>query len=396
MGDRVKRVYLHVGAPTAGDALLQEVLWNNRRRLGDSGVRYPLASRMQHFAAVMDLREMSWGGHRDPAWDGAWEALARGVRDWDGPTAVISQGLLGGADEGQVRRAVESLRPAEVHVVFATRHLGWQLVRDWQEQIRHSHTITFERFVDDLVALGIDAPKPYGEMFWGLHDPVRVLGVWESAVPRERLHVLTLPASGADPGVLWSRFCAVTGIDAAACDVGDVAEEPPLSAIEAEVLRRLNGRLGPALGGDYERMVRHHLVGHGLTAGTEGTGRVPMGLPARHAAWAAERSREIAGALRASGYGVAGDLGELAEFRAPAETMLPGDVPEDEVAAAAIGVAAHLLEQLNTKRDRIGLAHLHGRLGDIQENLDQLLKTAAAPSTGLQRVARRATGRRGS
>lgn len=261
MEARVKSVYLHVGAPTAGDAFLHRALWHNRRRLGDTGVCYPLTGPMQHFGAVMDLREMSWGGRRDPAWDGAWDVVAQRVREWGGRTAVFSQGLLGGADEQQARRAVAALEPAEVHVVFVTRSLGWQLVCDWQEQIRHNHTVTFERFVDDLVALGIDAPKPYGEMFWGLHDPVRVLKTWEAAVPRERVHVLTLPPPETGPGLLWERFCAVTGIDPAACDVEGIAEEPSLSAIEAEVLRRLNGRLGTALGGDYERVVRDHLVG---------------------------------------------------------------------------------------------------------------------------------------
>ncbi|MCP9950789.1 hypothetical protein LUX33_21835 [Actinomadura madurae] len=181
MGDQPagKSVYLHVGAPTAGAAFLHRVLWANRRRLGDAGVCYPVAGPQEHFAAVMDLREMSWGGHRDPSWDGAWDRMARRARDWDGPTVVFSQTLLGGATEQQARRAVEALEPSEVHVVFATRDLGWQLILDWQEQIRHAHTITFERFVDDLVARGIDAPEPYGEMFWGLHDAVRVLRAWE-------------------------------------------------------------------------------------------------------------------------------------------------------------------------------------------------------------------------
>ncbi len=87
----VKSVYLHVGAPTAGSGFLQRTLWANRGRLGDAGVCYPLAGPKEHFGAVMDLREMSWGGRRDPAWEGAWERVARRVREWDGPTALFSQ-----------------------------------------------------------------------------------------------------------------------------------------------------------------------------------------------------------------------------------------------------------------------------------------------------------------
>ncbi|WP_230421177.1 hypothetical protein [Actinomadura soli] len=388
-----KSVYLHIGAPAAETAFLHRALWDNRRRLADAGVCYPVTGPQEHFAAVMDLREMSWGGRREPSWDGAWARMAERAREWDGPTVVFSQGLLGGATEHQIKRAVAALEPADVHVVFATRDLGWQLILDWQEQIRHAHTITFERFVDDLVARGIDAPGPYGEMFWGLHDPVRVLGAWESAVPKERVHVLALPAPGGR-SPLWDRFRTLIGVDAETCDVGGIPADEPLSAIESELLRRLNERIGPALGGDYERMVREHLVGHGLAEGTARTGRPQMGLPARHAEWAAERTREIAAALRAAGYDVRGDLGELTTSRDPGSAVLPGDVPDELIATASVGVVAHLLEELTQAHERIGLAHLQSEMAEVRENLRRLLEAAASPSPALQRAARRATGRR--
>ena len=73
---------------------------------------------------------------------------------------------------------------AEVHLVFTARDIARQLVSDWQEHIKHKHVVTLERFVDDLVELGIDAPRPFGQMFWGLHDPARVLGRGESSSRR--------------------------------------------------------------------------------------------------------------------------------------------------------------------------------------------------------------------
>jgi hypothetical protein len=385
----VKSVYLHVGAPSAGSGFLQQVLWTNRRRLGDAGVCYPLAGPKEHFGAVMDLREMSWGGRRDPAWDGAWERVARRVHDWDGPTALFSQEQLGGVTKRQAERAVAALEPAEVHVVFVTRDLGRQLVLDWQEQLRHAHTITFERFVDDLVKRGVHAPDPYGPLFWGLHDPVRVLSTWESAVPRERIHVITLPPSGPDPGLVWARYCEPTGLDPKTCDIGGVPAEEPLSATEAELLRRLNVRLGPALGDDYERVIREYVVGAGLRGGGAG-----MGLPRKHAAWAAGRTRELAESLRASGYRVVGDLGELTTPADPEAAPLPGDVPDELIATASIAVIAHLLERIADARERIGLAHLHSELASVRQNLDELIETAGAPSPALQRAARRAASRR--
>ncbi|MFB4317458.1 hypothetical protein [Actinomadura sp. 21ATH] len=389
-----KSVYLHAGAPIAGSGFLQRALWANRRRLGDAGVCYPLAGPGEHFGAVMDLREMSWGGRRDPAWDGAWERVARRTLDWDGPTALFSQELLGGVTEQQAKRAVAALEPAEVHVVFITRDLGRQLVLDWQEQLRHAHTITFERFVDDLVEHGIGAPEPYGPMFWGLHDPERVLRTWEAAVPRDRIHVITLPPYDPDPGLLWGRYCAVTGLDPAAYDVAGIPAEEPLSVIEAELLRRLNVKIAPALGGDYERVVRDHLVGAGLADAADAAGRTEMGLPERHAAWAADRTRRLAGALRAAGYRIVGDLDELTTPRHPDGVVQPGDLPEERIATASVAVVAHLLERIAGAQERIGMAHLNSELASVRRNLDRLIESAASPSPALQRAARRAASRR--
>ncbi|KAB2347860.1 hypothetical protein [Actinomadura rudentiformis] len=396
-GDQaVKTVYLHVGAPATGTAFLQQTLWDNRLRLGDAGVCYPVAGPLEHFGAVMDLREMAWGGRRDPAWDGAWDRMAQRARDWDGHTVIFSQGLLGGATEQQVKRAVADLEPAKVHVVYMTRHLGWQLIVDWQEHLRHGHTITFESFVDDLVERGIKAPKPYGELFWGLHDPERVLQVWETAVPSDRIHVITLPPPGdsAGPDLVWERFCALTGIEAGAFDVSATPEDEPLSATEAEILRRLNTKIAPLLGTDHKRMVRQYLVGHGLADGADAVGHLAMGLPARHADWAAERTRQLTGALRAGGYQVVGDLDELVTSPRPEPARQPEDLPDELIATAFIGVVAHLLERLSDGHARIGLAHLNSQLAGVQENLDRLIETAAAPSPALQRAARRAAGRR--
>ncbi|RKS71138.1 hypothetical protein BZB76_5624 [Actinomadura pelletieri DSM 43383] len=385
-----KSVYLHVGAPTADAAFLHRALWENRRRLADVGVCYPVAGPQEHFGAVMDLREMSWGGRREPDWDGAWTRMVERARAWDDRTVVFSQGLLGGVTEQQARRAVAALEPAEVHVVFATRDLGWQLILDWQEQVRHAHTITFERFVDDLVAHGIDAPEPYGPMFWGLHDPVRVLRTWESAVPKERVHVLTLPAPGGGHGLLWNRLRDLIGVDAEACDVEGIPADEPLSAVEAELLRRLNERIGPALGDDYERIVGEYLMKQGLT----GTDRRPMGLPARHVEWAASRTRELADSLRTSGYDIRGDLDELTTSGEPGSGTLPGDVSDELIATASIEVAAHLLKELTLAHERIGLAHLHSEMADVRDNLQRLLEVSASHPPALQRAVRRATGRR--
>ncbi|WP_067475486.1 hypothetical protein [Actinomadura hibisca] len=388
-----KRIYLHVGAPATGGRFLRRALWGNRRRLGDNGVCYPFGGPQEHFGATMDLREMSWGGRRDPAWDGAWNRMVERVHDWGGPTVVLTEPLLAGASEEQARRAVASLEPAEVHIVFSTRALGWQLLADWQEQIRHGHAITFDRFTDDLVANGDKAAPPFGGLFWGLHDAPRALGPWARAAGADRVHVITLPAPGARPGVLWSRYCALTGIDPALCDVGGLDEDAPLTTVEAELLRRLNERIGPMLGGDYERVVGEYLLKGGLAAAADQVGRHPMTLPERHQDWARREGARVAEAIRAADYDVVGDLEELGELRLPAAGRLPDQVPEALVSTASVGVVAHLLERLTQSHERIGLAHLNSQLTGVRENLDRLLEAAGESAPALQRATRR-VGRR--
>lgn len=399
-----KSVYIHVGAPTAGGGYLQRALWHNRRALAEAGVCYPLHAPLEHFAATMDLRRMTWGGHRDPQWDGTWDRIADRIRDWDGPTAVLSQELLGGATENQVKAAVASLEPADVHIVFVTRDLSWQLVLDWQEQIKHSHTIEFGRFVDDLVARGIDAAEPFGPMFWGLHDVERVLGGWATAVPPQRCHVLTLPPPGHRADLVWSRFWAAIGIEPpAGCDIGTFGDDPPLGVVEAALLRKLNERAVPALGADYEAVVREHVVDTLLVDRMLGTGDAaeprdtaaggrrpaPMALPARHQEWAGRRAAELVAAVRAAGYRVTGDLAELLPVRPRGAAPQPEDVPDAALTEAAVGVLTGLLRRLADDHDRAGLMHLQDELALVRENTERLLRAANPPSSALRRAVRR-------
>jgi len=238
-----RRVFLHVGAPKTGTTFLQDVLWTNRAALVEAGVCYPLRRADEHFAATMDLRQMAWGRERDPQWEGAWERIAARVRAWPGPTAVISNELLGGASAEQVAAAVASLAPAQVHVVFTARDLARQLPSDWQEHLKHLHVVPFDRFVEDLVELGTAAPAPFGEMFWRLHDPVDVLDRWVSAVPAAHVHLVTVPQPDAPTGLLWERFAAILGLDPAAFDTNVGRSNTSLGVVDCELLRRVNRHL---------------------------------------------------------------------------------------------------------------------------------------------------------
>jgi hypothetical protein len=346
-----KTVFLHVGAPKTGTTFLQRVLWHHRPVLADAGVLYPMEDEGEHFDAAMDLRALAWGGEWDPKWEGAWERVAGRARAWEGPRVVISNELLGGASAAQARQAVASLQPADVRVVFTARDLARSLPSDWQEQVKHTHTVALHDFVDALVTQGLDAPAPFGEMFWGLHDPAHVLPSWAEVVGPERVHVVTVPQDGSPRDVLWRRFAGVVGLDPDRYDTELGQGNTSLGTVEAELLRRANARgdLGRRLGPHYDALVRVHLV-EGVLAARPDPARIP--LPPAHEAWVAWRSDEVVAALRTAGYRVEGDLAELTPVtRDRSGERDPAEVTDRELLDASLDALSGLLMRMRDLHD---------------------------------------------
>jgi hypothetical protein len=335
-----KKVVLHVGAPKTGSTFLQLVLWDNREVLGPVGVGYPLEEQGEHFAATMDLREMTWGGGRDPAWEGAWERVATRMREWPGHTAVFSNELLGGATGEQITRAVRSLMPAEVEIVFTARDLARQLTSDWQEQVKHTHAVTLDDFVDDLVAHGLDATPPFGPMFWGLHDPVHVLRPWAEVVGADHIYVITVPQPGAPQDTLWRHFAGRLGIDPQPYNLDVAKANPSLGAVEAELLRAINERADRVQPRNYRDALRGRLIEEVLQGRS---GRAPIAFPERHLDWVRKRSQELVDGVRDAGYVVVGDLGDLEPAPPAVGAVDPARIDEAVLLDAALDTLAGLV-----------------------------------------------------
>ena len=132
------RVLVHIGAPKTGTSFVQDVLWLNRDSLAKQGILYPADRFDEHFLAALDLMEMQWGGLEHQA-VGAWDRLAERVRAWHG-TSIVSHEILATASRQQVRRALDSLGDAEVHIVLSARDLVRQIPAEWQENVKHRRT----------------------------------------------------------------------------------------------------------------------------------------------------------------------------------------------------------------------------------------------------------------
>ena len=360
-----KRVLLHVGTPKTGTSYLQDVLFRNRRTLRGAGILYPADRFDAQFLAALDLMRLPWGGLETEA-VGAWDRLARHVRDWDG-TAIISHEILATASRAQVTRALSSLgHPGvEVHVVLSVRDLVRQIPAEWQENIKHRRELSYARFLQ-----AIQNPDREGRIatwFWGVQEIPDILNRWCHDLPPDRVHLVTVPAPGQPSNLLWERFSQALGLTGLDLDLEGERANPSLGVPETSLLRRINIRANHALEPPRYRPLVRELLAHQTLSHRSGSPRLT--LPPDAHPWVQELTGAWIDEIKARGYDVVGDLGDLV---GPVPTLPyadPDRPDESEVADAAVdAIKALLLENarlLDTEQ------RLSGELDSAHRDLER-------------------------
>lgn len=328
-------VFIHIGAAKTGTTYLQGILRKNRETLRNEGVLYPGEAIRSHFFASMDLRESPFLGHTDKAVPGAWGRLVDEIRPWP-DRSIIDHETLAEARRGHIDRALSDLDFADVHVIWTARDIARQLPAVWQESLKNRDTITFATYLEDVRA-GLTGKKPQ-QLFWSVQAAPRILSRWARDLPRERVHVVTLPPPGGDRTLLWRRFAGVLGVDPAACETEVATRNDSLTAAEAAVLRDLNELLTET---DLPWPVYRTTIKHGIPAQLEEHSGRPIELPESAYAWALEWSHRAVALLHKAGYHVVGDLAELVPSARPV-----GDDPDHPRAADRAEAATRMLAAL--------------------------------------------------
>ncbi len=362
-----KRVLLHVGAPKTGTSFVQDILFRNREVLRERGLLYAADRHDAHFLAALDLMELPWGGlEREAA--GAWGRLAAEVREWP-DTAIVSHEILGTASRLHVRRALEDLGApeTEIHVVFSARDLVRQIPAEWQENVKHRRTRTYRSFLDAL--RDPERSAEVAQWFWGVQEIPDVLDRWGASLPRERVHLVTVPPTGAPPDLLWQRFAGLFGLDPAEFPPSSRANAS-LGVPESAMLRRLNTRLNDTLPNHHYRTFVRELLVHRNLAGRAGSAR--LALPADVHRWASDLGRAWVSELALRGYDVVGSLDDLVPGD-PGEYVDPDAGDEAEVAEAALDSLAIMTRE--TARLRDVEIELHGVVEDLMGQLDRFHST---------------------
>jgi hypothetical protein len=331
------RVFVHVGPHKTGSTYLQAVLHRNKEALAADGVLFPGRRYAEQRRAIQQLMRSS-GNHGTAA--KGWTELVEETRRWEGEVAVLSQEGLAGAGTAAIRNLVESLGDLEVHVVYAVRDLTKVIPGSWHTRMRNGHTESWQEY---LRAAHGDAD--WDPRLWDGLDPRLALPHWEEHVPRERIHVLTVPPSGTPQDVLWKRFSAVVGLDPSRYSLDVPRLNESLGSAETEVLRRINLRVAGRLDRHgYERLVQPLVIRRTLVRRPD---QQRYALPVEEHDWVRSRVEEIVAFLRDRGYPVTGDLDDVLPVAPIRSAPAPDDVDLDAALDAATDVVGALLERLD-------------------------------------------------
>jgi hypothetical protein len=339
-------VHLHIGAPKTGTTYLQHRLSRNVKSLARHDVHFPtrnplVSPELFQFRAALDLLGQDWGGQPGHA-DGAWGQLVKRLQTKSG-TSIVSHEILAPAQPDVIARAMRDLEGCEVHVVYSARDLARALPAAWQESIKQGRKWAYRRFLNR-----VEFGHPW---FYRAFDLPTVLTHWNVGVPAERVHLVTVPQRGADPGELFRRFCKALGIDPAWAPLDSDRLNTSLGVAETQVIRQLNRRMDRATRREkeYDELIRELLAQDRLVHRDS----APVRLPPGRFAWANEQADSWIEWVKGSGIHVVGDLDDLRPVPL-AETepyVNPDKVPARAVLAAAVDALSAMTREAASRPD---------------------------------------------
>jgi hypothetical protein len=322
-------VFLHIGTPKSGTTYLQSRFSRNHEQVAQQGLLWPGPSWSRHVEAVRELWRLADGELPKP--NGPWNRLAREALGWRGESVLISMEWLSEVTPHQARVAIDSLRPARVEVICTARDLLRSFVAQSQEMAKNYRPWPWAQIVEEVVT---DKQGPAYRRFWGQQDLVKILGTWLEVVPADSVHLVTVPPPGADPSVLWDRFCDVLGIDGSGFTPPE-RDNASLGVVSTVLMQRLNRvakerRLSHR---DYARAVRKAIAFGVLSPrrGEEG----PIAVDEKLEAFLRVRAEGMVSELRELGLDLRGEWDDLIP-RQSTRGRRPEEVTDDELLELAL------------------------------------------------------------
>jgi hypothetical protein len=272
-----------------------------------------------------------------------WRALAADIEQWQG-NALISMEWLVDITEVQIAACVDSLAPARVEVICTARDLLRNLPAQWQETTQNFNTWGWQEYADAVTDDSGHAQSPPARRFWRQHDVPRILERWISAVPSDRIHLVTVPPPGHDPEVLWQRFCSILSLDGTDFEPPRM-ENPSLDVVSARLMERVNQEaLSRGLSREIYVPYFKHLLAKEVLAGTSASGD-PIAVTSQTESALKARAESLVGELRAMKINVVGSLDDLVP-KQQSQGRVPTSVDEAEVLDASVKALVSVLEKV--------------------------------------------------
>jgi hypothetical protein len=252
-------VLVHVGMHKTGTTAMQSVLASLRDELGREGVVYP-GEREAHHPEARALTRGSTGWQvspvppPDPA---VWSDFAAEVRQTPS-RVVISSEFFAIASEAQIRRLMQDIGPQRVHVLIGVRNLGPVAVSSWQQALKQGRVSTLDKWLKTNFRRSELTEQTPG--FWTKFDPAAAIARWSSVVGPDRVTVVVLPDG--DRSLLPTTFERLLGLPEGRLAGQSVPRSNRgLTAVEAEMVRRVNGRLrGKLEWSEYNSVLRNGAI----------------------------------------------------------------------------------------------------------------------------------------
>jgi hypothetical protein len=379
-----KRLFLHVGTPKTGTTYLQSLIWANRPALMRQGLLLPLDRVRDHFFlsnlgrdAKREISDMPARGLT------AWDRMLEEVGGWR-DDVLISHELFAMTANDRAPWILESLKTVadEVHTIITARDLARQLPAEWQQTVKHGRTHGLREYYK-LVRSGDDSIR-----FWEAQDLVRQVQMWTQDDAPGRVHMVTVPPSGGDRGLLWQRFASVIGVDPSSVDQSVTVPNESLGVVEIELLRRVNhfSPIEPGRPRPLRQMMVRLVLAEGVLALRAGARR--FGTPPEEHPWVVESGTAMVDELRTLPVDVVGDLDDLVPPPDPVLGPIPDDVTDVDITPVAVETISGVLYRSHEHetaglrseldRQREALAKRSARVRQLEARSRHLEKSAKA------------------